>query len=273
MYIPIVIVLILICLFFFLLYPRTKNRQKLLKTYRGTCFAHRGYHCIEKGIPENSIPAFRMALSHGYGIELDVHLTRDNKLVVFHDDTLDRICHRSGIIENMTFPQLKSCQLSGTQEQIPLFEDVLSLVNGQVPLLIELKIPGRSTKICEQVHKTLRTYPGHYMIQSFNTMGLFWYRRHAPEVLRGQLSSRLTKDPLKELWLLRFLAENLLLNFLGRPDFISYKLKDLPKFSLSFSRFCFHIPTAVWTLRTPEALRKGKSSFDIQIFEKHGENY
>ena len=104
-------------------------------------------------------------------------------------------------------------------------------------------------------------------------MGLFWYRRHAPEVLRGQLSSRLTKDPLKELWFLRFLAENLLLNFLGRPDFISYKLKNLPKFTVSFLRKFFGTPTAVWTLRTPEALLEGKRCYDMHIFEKHGENY
>lgn len=241
--------------------------------YRGTCFAHRGYHSIENGIPENSMPAFRQALSHGYGIELDVHLTKDDRLVVFHDDTLNRVCKKSGTIEDLTVPELKTCRLQDTEEQIPLFEDVLSLVNGQVPLLIELKIPGRSTAICQHVHKALSCYHGNYMIQSFNTMGLFWYRRHAPEVLRGQLSSRLTKDPLKELWFLRFLAENLLLNFLGRPDFISYKLKNLPKFTVSFLRKFFGTPTAVWTLRTPEALLEGKRCYDMQIFEKHGENY
>ena len=274
MYHGILIFIVCLCLFvLFLLFPRTGKRQELLKLYRGTCFAHRGYHSIENGIPENSMPAFRQALSHGYGIELDVHLTKDGRLVVFHDDTLNRVCKKSGTIENLTVPELKTCRLQDTEEQIPLFEDVLSLVNGQVPLLIELKIPGRSTAICQHVHKALSCYHGNYMIQSVNTMGLFWYRRHAPEVLRGQLSSRLTKDPLKELWFLRFLAENLLLNFLGRPDFISYKLKSLPKFTVSFLRKFFGTPTAVWTLRTPEALLEGKRCYDMQIFEKHGENY
>lgn len=270
------ILIFIVCLYLFvlfLLFPRTGKRQELLKLYHGTCFAHRGYHSIENGIPENSMPAFRQALSHGYGIELDVHLTKDGRLVVFHDDTLNRVCKKSGTIEDLTVPELKTCRLQDTEEQIPLFEDVLSLVNGQVPLLIELKIPGRSTAICQHVHKALSCYHGNYMIQSFNTMGLFWYRRHAPEVLRGQLSSRLTKDPLKELWFLRFLAENLLLNFLGRPDFISYKLKNLPKFTVSFLRKFFGTPTAVWTLRTPEALQEGKRCYDMQIFEKHGENY
>ena len=219
MYHGILIFIVCLCLFvLFLLFPRTGKRQELLKLYRGTCFAHRGYHSIENGIPENSMPAFRQALSHGYGIELDVHLTKDGRLVVFHDDTLNRVCKKSGTIEDLTVPELKTCRLQDTEEQIPLFED-------------------------------------------------------APEVLRGQLSSRLTKDPLKELWFLRFLAENLLLNFLGRPDFISYKLKNLPKFTVSFLRKFFGTPTAVWTLRTPAALLEGKRCYDMQIFEKHGENY
>ena len=264
MYHGILIFIVCLCLFvLFLLFPRTGKRQELLKLYRGTCFAHRGYHSIENGIAVYSLPACRQAVCVGYGFELDVHLSYDGRLVVFHDDTLNRVCKKSGTIEDLTVPELKTCRLQDTEEQIPLFEDVLSLVNGQVPLLIELKIPGRSTAICQHVHKALSCYHGNYMIQSFNTMGLFWYRRHAPEVLRGQ----------KELWFLRFLAENLLLNFLGRPDFISYKLKNLPKFTVSFLRKFFGTPTAVWTLRTPETLQEGKRSYDMQIFEKHGENY
>lgn len=264
-----VFALLIICM----LFPRTANRKKLLDRFKGTHFAHRGYHCIEKGVPENSIPAFENAIANGYGIELDVHLTKDQRLVVFHDDTLDRICGKDGTVEAHTATELSTCRLSGTKEKIPLFEDVLSLVDGKVPLLIELKIPGRSTAICRHVQEMLAHYKGDYMVQSFNTMGLIWYRLHAPKVLRGQLSSRLTKDDLKESFLLRFLVENLLLNFLGRPDFISYKLKDLPKYSVRFLISFLRTPTAVWTLQTPEALQKGICKFDMQIFEKHSEIY
>ena len=98
-----------------------------IRPFLHTMFAHRGYHCIEKGIPENSIPSFRAAISHGYGIELDVHLTSDGKLVVFHDDDLSRICGRPETIESLPLKELQNCRLQNTNETIPLFTDVLSL--------------------------------------------------------------------------------------------------------------------------------------------------
>ena len=236
-------------------------------------FAHRGYHCIEKGIPENSIPSFRAAISHGYGIELDVHLTSDEKLVVFHDDDLSRICGRPETIESLPLKELQSCRLQNTNETIPLFTDVLSLVGGQVPLLIELKIPKSSLGICEKTWEILKNYNGPYMVQSFNTLGIWWFRRHVPHVLRGQLSSNLTADHLPEPWILTFVVKHLLGNVLGRPDFISYKLADLPMFEVWVLKHILHLPVAVWTLRTPDALKKGKRHYDMQIFEKKNTYY
>lgn len=256
----------------FAILPRFSMRRSMDR-WRHTRFAHRGYHNISRGIPENSMTAFRAAMDRGYGIELDVHLTKDAQVVVFHDDTLNRICGCSGTIEEMTFQELSACRLSGTSQQIPLFTDVLALVDGQVPLLIELKLPSHAAGLCEKVYEILKDYSGEYLIQSFNTFGLLWFRKHAPEVLRGQLASRLTKDNLKEAWISRFAVEYLLSNIMGRPDFISYKLADLPNISVSILKSVFHIPTAVWTLRTREALKEGVAGYDIQIFEKQGENY
>ena len=125
----------LILFYCFSILPRRSMRRQMEK-YHQTMFAHRGYHCAQKGIPENSMSSFRAAIEHHYGIELDLHLTRDGHLVVFHDHTLDRICHCPGTIESLSLEQLKKCRLSGTSEQIPLFQDVLTLVNGRVPLLI-----------------------------------------------------------------------------------------------------------------------------------------
>lgn len=147
----------LILFYCFSILPRRSMRRQMEK-YHQTMFAHRGYHCAPKGIPENSMSSFRAAIEHHYGIELDLHLTRDGHLVVFHDHTLDRICHCPGTIELLSLEQLKKCRLSGTSEQIPLFQDVLTLVNGRVPLLIELKIPGYSLKICKKTYDLLRTY-------------------------------------------------------------------------------------------------------------------
>lgn len=244
-----------------------------MEAFHHTMFAHRGYHCADRKIPENSMPAFRAALEHNYGIELDLHLSKDGRLVVFHDDTLKRMCNHPGVIEDMTYSQLQKYPLLDTSERIPLFEDVLALVNGTVPLLIELKIPTRSLKICEKTYEYLKEYQGQYLVQSFNTMGLRWFKIHAPQILRGQLSSRLTRQKLKEHWLFRFMVENLLTNFLGRPDFISYKFSDLPNPGVSFLKSVLKLPVAVWTLRTRETLREGTIHYNMQIFEKHGENY
>lgn len=259
-------------LYLFALLPRL-SRKREMRRYRHTMFAHRGYHCLEKGIPENSMAAFRAALNRGYGIEIDLHLTKDGRLVVFHDDTLERMCGRPDVIECLTYKELKSCRLGGTSETIPAFEDVLSLVEGRVPLLIELKIPDSSLQICEEAYQRLRQYPGPCLIQSFNTLGIRWFRLHAPQILRGQLSSNLTRGPLKESWLLRFMVKHLLANFLGRPDFISYNLNDLPVANVWILKHIFHVPVAVWTLNTPDMLYRGKRYFDMQIFEKQNEIY
>ena len=243
------IIVFLILFYFYLIWPRL-SRKRQIRPFLHTMFAHRGYHCIEKGIPENSIPSFRAAISHGYGIELDVHLTSDGKLVVFHDDDLSRICGRPETIESLPLKELQSCRLQNTNETIPLFTDVLSLVGGQVPLLIELKIPKSSLGICEKTWEILKNYNGPYMVQSFNTL-----------------------DHLPEPWILTFVVKHLLGNVLGRPDFISYKLADLPMFEVWFLKHILHLPVAVWTLRTPDALKKGKRHYDMQIFEKKNTYY
>lgn len=269
--IVLIIFLIIILLYLFAIFPRLGKRQNVL-SITPHMFAHRGYHNIERQIPENSMSAFRAAIQKGYGIELDLHLSRDGQLIVFHDYTLKRLCGHNGIVENMTYDELKQHRLLGTDEKIPLFKDVLSVVNGQVPLLIELKIPTSSLEICEKTYTLLKDYSGSYMIQSFNTMGLRWFRQHAPSILRGQLSSHLTAEQTHESWILKFIVQNLLCNFIGRPDFISYKLSDLPHLSVLLLNYLFHTPIAVWTLKTREELKKGTLRYNIQIFEKHGEN-
>ncbi len=267
-----IILTIILLLYIFAISPRFTRRRDM-RRYRHTMFAHRGYHCIEKGIPENSMAAFSAALGKGYGIEIDLHLTRDGRLVVFHDDTLERLCGRPDTVENLTYEEVKSCRLCGTAETIPSFDEVLSLVKGRVPLLIELKIPDSSMYICRETMRCLSHYQGPCLIQSFNTIGIRWFRLNAPHILRGQLSSNLTRDPLKEAWLFRFMVKHLLSNFLGRPDFISYNLNDLPIVNVWILKHIFHVPVAVWTLNTPDMLKKGSQHFDMQIFEKRNENY
>lgn len=267
-----VILLAVVLSYFFMVCPRRTEKKRLL-AISTSMFAHRGYHDMGHQIPENSMTAFHAAVQHGYGIELDLHLTRDGQLVVFHDDTLERLCGCPGRVEDLTYSELKTLCLLGTDERIPLFTEVLAAVDGRVPLLVELKIPTSSLKICAETYRILKHYSGNYMIQSFNTMGLRWFRLNAPHILRGQLAEHLTARESREAWLLKFLVQNLFCNFLGRPDFISYRLSDLPHLSVLLLQYIFRIPIAVWTLTTSEELSRGISRYHIQIFEKHGENY
>lgn len=263
---------VIIGLYLYAVWPRTTRISDVMQ-YDHAMFAHRGYHNKEKLIPENSMAAFHAAAAKGYGIELDIHITKDGKIAVFHDDTLERMCQKPGGVEDYTWEELRRFHLLNTTERIPELKEVLAYVDGRVPLLIELKIPGKSLAVCEASYKILKEYKGRFMVQSFNTLGLYWYRKHAPEILRGQLSSNLTKSQEKEPYLLRFLIRFLLLNMLGRPDFISYKLKDLPNFSVSVCRNLFGTPAAVWTLRTEKALKQGQAEYNMCIFEKAGADY
>lgn len=112
----------------------------LLKGYQKV--AHRGLHAAGKGVPENSLPAFRAAAEAGYAIELDVHRASDGTLVVFHDHDLRRMTGARGTVERMDFRSLRRLRLGGTACTIPLLREVLECVGGRVPLLIELKNGG-----------------------------------------------------------------------------------------------------------------------------------
>ncbi|MEF9942020.1 MAG: glycerophosphodiester phosphodiesterase family protein [Lachnospiraceae bacterium] len=261
------ILFIIIILYLWSICPNTTRIQEFA-VFNHMAFAHRGYHAKEELIPENSMLAFKEAVKHGYGIELDVHLTKDNQVVVFHDDTLMRLCNIDSTIESMTYLELQQLHLLNTPERIPLLSKVLDYIDGKVPLLIELKLPTKSTLLCNYLNKQLKNYDGLYLIQSFNSMGLWWFRLHAPAILRGQLSSNLTRKASKEPLMIRLMIQYLLTNWIGRPDFISYKLADAHNLSLWINQHIFHIPVAVWTLRSQKAYEDARANYNMEIFEK-----
>ena len=195
----------------YLLAPRLSGRRRV-HPFFGVKWAHRGLHDIKKGIPENSIPAFQAAIEAGYGIELDVHLTKDGKLVVFHDDDFRRICGEKGKVEETDYARMRTYRLSRTGEKIPLLSEVLRLVDGKVPLLIEVKLPSADTEVCRRLDEELQGYRGKYMVQSFNSLVLRWMKKHRNEIPRGQLSENLTRKPDTTHYALRFCVKYLLSN-------------------------------------------------------------
>ena len=233
----------------------------------GWDYAHRGLYDNEHGIPENSMAAFRRAVDKGYGIELDVHLTADNQLVVFHDDTLTRMCGMNKKISSFLYSDLMQLRLLGTEEGIPLFKDVLELIDGKVPLIIELKVDGSNQNLlCPLVWQLLSRYKGDYCIESFHPFVLQWFKRHEPQVVRGQLSCNFFKEnPHCDIVL--FLMSNLMTNFFTHPDFIAYKYLDLDNPAVIYNRKLFHVMTVVWTIPGKPTYDRFKNKVDAMIFE------
>ena len=211
----------------FLLAPgKVTKRQKA--PFYGRNFAHRGLHSEDKSIPENSLEAFRLASRAGYGAEMDVHLTKDGQVVVFHDDTLDRMCGVPGRIEDKSYDELKLLKLCGTSQRIPLLTEVLETYAGRGPLIVELKTGSRNRELCEKTYAILSDYPGEVCIESFNPMIVRWFRLHARDLVRGQLATTVKDYGDSVSKLTAFLMSRCLFNFLARPQFIAYRIGRRP---------------------------------------------
>lgn len=201
-----------------------KIRKKQKEPFLHRNFAHRGLHKRDKSVPENSLAAFEAAASYGYGIELDVQLSKDGEVVVFHDDTLNRVCGVDARVDEKTWDELRQMCLCGTNQRIPLFSEVLKCVRSRSVLIVELKNGKHNRELCEKTYALLRTYPGEYCIESFNPFIVRWFRKNAPWVVRGQLANQ-PKDYKGETNpVTGFILGNVLLNFLARPQFIAHKI-------------------------------------------------
>lgn len=211
----------------FLIAPGKLDKKKRAN-FTGRNFAHRGLHKRDKSVPENSIPAFDAAARIGYGVELDVHITSDNQLVVFHDDDLERACGVEGRIEDMSYAQISQYRLFGTKNHIPLLSEVLAVINRRSPIIVELKRGSNNRELCRLSYEMMRDYGGRYCIESFDPRIVMWFRINAPEVLRGQLSTRPKELSKTTNRLNAFFLGNLLTNFLTRPQFVAYEIGHKP---------------------------------------------
>lgn len=229
-------------------------------------YAHRGFHSKPE-IPENSMPAFRRAAEHGWGIELDVHLTKDGKLVVFHDFDLRRITGSEGILEEKNWEELSLLFLEGTSEHMPLFDEVLDLTENGSPLIIELKTKNNRKELAKAVCDRLDSYRGLYCIESFDPLAMGEVRKYRPEIIRGQLACNFFRDDEKlPLWQKTVLT-HMLTNIVSRPDFIAFKYEDRDSRALK-RELKKGIMDVAWTIRDPEDFRYCKDHGIVPIFEK-----
>ena len=262
------ILLVLVLLFVvWLLLLRCRSRGRGWKKLLGRRYAHRGWH-DKPAIPENSLAAFRRALDRGWGAELDVHLLRDGTLAVFHDSDLRRCTGEAGNIEDLDREGLSRLRLEGTEEPVPLFDEVLALFEGKAPLIIELKShEGNYKALTEAVIARLDRYRGDFCVESFDPRVLLVLRRERPNILRGQLSMdfRPGGEPLPG-WQ-RFFLRNLLMDFLTVPDFIAYRFEDRQRLALKLCRSVWGAKEASWTLRSPADLAAAEAAGAMPIFE------
>ena len=260
-----IVILVLILLYLLAIKPRGLHKPDWTP-FKGYDFAHRGLHNNESEAPENSMAAFRKAVANKFGIELDVQLSKDKVPVVFHDFTLKRMCGVEGKLCDYTLEELKEFRLLDTKEQIPTFQEFLEMVDGKVPLIIELKIEWMDITLCPIVNDMLKKYKGAYCIESFNPLGLSWYRRFNNDVIRGQLSEAFVKRG-EYKGFLYFLLQNLLLNWLTKPDFIAYNHEDYKNLSRQICKIVYHTKSVAWTIRSQKELDEMKAHYDMFIFE------
>ncbi len=233
--------------------------------FMGVLYAHRGLHDNASEAPENSLAAFRKAVEAGFGMELDIQLSKDKVPVVFHDFTLKRVCGAEGKVRDYTLQELKEFRLYESEEQIPTLAEVLELVDGRVPLIIEFKGEDTDLSLCPIADQMLREYNGVYCVESFNPLMVIWYRRHHKEIFRGQLSEKFFTHGKKTVS--HFVLQNMMLNFLSKPDFISYKCTDHDALACRLCVGLFKAAAVTWTVKSPEELEEMQKHFEIFIFE------
>lgn len=259
--------LLLIIALLYLLAIRCRSGHAGMKDLKGWAYAHRGLH--SEGVPENSMAAFRAALENGYGVELDIHLLKDGNLAVIHDSLLNRTTGRAGRIEDLTTEQLQAYRLEGTAETIPEFMDVLTLFNGKVPMIVELKpVDGNHAALAEAACKMLETYPGVFCMESFDPRCVQWLKQHRPDIIRGQLSENFFRSKNDMSDQLRFMLTHMLSNFSTVPDFVAYNFphrKQSP--SVELCRKLWKAEGVAWTLRSKEDYDTAVQEGWLPIFE------
>jgi glycerophosphoryl diester phosphodiesterase len=232
----------------------------------GAHYAHRGLYNRDQSVPENSLEAFGAAANAGYGMELDLTITTDGEIVVFHDDMLTRACGVDKDIRDCTWEELQTYRLFGTDQRIPLFSEMLELVGGRVPLIVELKHTKRYRELCAGAAALLDVYPGAYCIESFDPRIVRWFAVHRPEVVRGQLAGGIRSYESAR-FLHSWVMSAILSNACCRPHFVAYRHQDASrKLGLRAYKWLGGQLVA-WTVQSPEDETRCRRLFDTVIFE------
>ena len=225
--------------------------------------AHRGFH--NPNAPENSLKAYMNAIKMDYAIELDIHMISDGNLIVFHDDNVERVTGVNMDVAELTIDDINELRLFNTSERIPLFKELLELVDGQVPLVIEIKDTSEVGVIEESLLSHLEGYNGDYVVQAFNPLRVKWLKNNAPHIIRGQLSGLYTDSDIG--FFEKFVLGNLTFNFITKPDFINYEIAGLEKPIVKLLKFMGY-PVISWTATDSETYCKALRLSENVVFER-----
>ena len=206
--------------------------MKNISFLKSNLIAHRGLHT--SNIIENTLPAFIKAMNKGYIIELDIHILKDDTIVIYHDFDLKRLTGVNKIIEKITYPQLSKIKIKN-KYQIPTLLQVMNIINGKVPLLIEIKTIENNPKFYKKIIELLSNYKGLFAIQSINPFVIEWFYKHKNDYPIGLI-------------IFNDLNYKILKKYTKMIDFISIYKKHLPFKSKKI--------VIGWTIKTKEELYK-----------------
>ena len=237
--------------------------MKDIKFLKETIIAHRGVH-NEKDIIENSLEAFKKAVNKNYIIELDVHFLKDGEVVVFHDDNIERMTGINKNLKDCTYDEIRNIKLLNKNTYIPKFSDVLKLVDGKVPILIELKNDNKVGLLESSLVQILKKYNGKYAVQSFNPLSIMWFKNNYPNIIRGQLVCKFKNKKMDNIK--KFILKTMFFNIITNPDFISHSVDDLSYKEVNKIKKNKFI--LGWTVRNKERYDELIKYYDNLICEK-----
>ena len=202
--------------------PGAADAEKKSTLY-GRNVAHRGLHDRSGQRPENSLSAFRAAADAGYGAEMDARLTADDVPVILHDENTLRMCGEDKEVAETSLAELRELRLGESDEQIPTLDEALDAVDGNGPVILELKSAGEKNDVlCEKALQAIRGYDGKICVESFDPRIVAWFRKNAPDILRGQLTNSFKELRASTSFFTAFALSNGLTNVVTRPHFIAH---------------------------------------------------
>lgn len=267
MLVAIIVILLLCGCYLYMISCRKPSKEQTLP-FKNLYCAHRGFFAPDQSVPENSLRAFEQAAEHGYGVELDVQLTKDGKVVVFHDDTVDRETLYKGRVDSFTLEELQNMSLFGTvgeKNRIPLFTDVMQVLDGKSPTIVELKSTDNYDELCRKTLAILRRCKGPYCIESFDWRIVRWFRINAPDLMRGQLTENYANWHRSLPSIKAFAMSHLWTNMITRPDFIAYGSPQYP-LALRFAKQTGAF-TVYWTATPSSDFSLLEKRYDCIIFQ------